>query len=255
MTDTLSRRPAVAGFAIFTLLMVAAFSGLGIWQLQRRVEKHALIARLNERLAAAPEALPARAQWSALTPARDEFRRVRFIATYAPLPDAMVYSAGSAVRDDVSGPGTWAFLPAQLPDGNVVVVNAGFVQNTMQDRSQQDRAVGRLLTGDPVDLTGYIRFPESAGRLTPTENLAKRLWFTRDHLAMARALGWNEDGKAVAPFYIDLETPAPESGIPKPGPLSVHLKDDHLQYAITWFTLAFAVVIAFGVWWRTRRNA
>jgi cytochrome oxidase assembly protein ShyY1 len=255
MTDTLSRRPAVAGFAIFTLLMVAAFSGLGIWQLQRRVEKHALIARLNERLAAAPEALPARAQWSALTPARDEFRRVRFTATYAPLPDAMVYSAGSAVRDDVSGPGTWTFLPAQLPDGNVVVVNAGFVQNTMQDRSQQDRAVGRLLTGDPVDLTGYIRFPESAGRLTPTESLAKRLWFTRDHLAMARALGWSEDGKAVAPFYIDLETPAPESGIPKPGPLSVHLKDDHLQYAITWFTLAFAVVIAFGVWWRTRRNA
>ena len=52
-----SRRPAVAGFAIFTLVMVMAFSGLGIWQLQRRVEKHALIARLNERLAAALAAL------------------------------------------------------------------------------------------------------------------------------------------------------------------------------------------------------
>jgi hypothetical protein len=48
---------------------------------------------------------------------------------------------GSAVRDDVSGPGTWAFLPAQLADGNTVVVNTGFVQNTMQDRNQQDRAV------------------------------------------------------------------------------------------------------------------
>ena len=254
MTDTLSRRPAVAGFAIFTLLMVVAFTGLGIWQLQRRIEKHALIALLNERLAAAPEPLPARAQWNALTPATDEFRRVHFTATYAPLPDAMVYSAGSAVRDDVSGPGTWAFLPAQLPDGNTVVVNTGFVQNTMQDRNQQDRAVGRLLTGDPVDLTGYIRFPESAGRLTPTENLAKRLWFTRDHLAMARALGWGEGARAVAPFYIDLESPMPESGIPKPGALSVRLKDDHLQYAITWFTLAVAVIIAFGVWWRGRRR-
>ena len=42
----------------------------------------------------------------------------------------------------------------------------------------------------------------------------------------------------------------PESGIPKPGPLTVHLKDDHLQYAITWFALAGAVVIAFGVWMR-----
>jgi len=72
---------------------------------------------------------------------------------------------------------------------------------------------------------------------------------------MAQALGWNEVSKAVAPFYIDLEQPAPESGIPKPGPLTVHLKDDHLQYAITWFTLAFAVVFAFGVWWRGQRRA
>ena len=94
--------------------MVAVFVGLGIWQLQRRVEKHALIAALNERLAAAPDALPPPSQWSALTPADDEFRRVSFTATYARLPDAMVYSSGSAVRDDVSGPGTWAFLPARL---------------------------------------------------------------------------------------------------------------------------------------------
>jgi len=254
MTGPSSRRPAVAGFAIFTLLMVAVFAGLGIWQLQRRVEKHALIARLNERLAAAPETLPVSAQWPSLTPAKDEFRRVSFTATYAPLPDAMVYSAGSAVRDDVSGPGTWAFLPAQLAGGNTVVVNAGFVQNTMQDRAQQDRAVRRLITGDPAEFTGYIRFPESAGALTPPESLTKRLWFTRDHLAMARALGWGEGGKAVAPFYIDLEAPVPESGIPKPGPLSVRLKDDHMQYAITWFTLALAVVIAFGVWWRGSRR-
>jgi cytochrome oxidase assembly protein ShyY1 len=125
----------------------------------------------------------------------------------------------------------------------------------MQDRGQQDRAVGRLVTGDPATLTGYIRFPESAGTLTPPENIVKRLWFTRDHRAMAHALGWNEDSKAVAPFYIDLEQPVPESGIPKPGPLTVHLKDAHLQYAITWFTLAFAVVFAFGVWWRGQRRA
>ena len=255
MSGLLARRPAVAGFAVFTLVMVAAFAGLGIWQLQRRAEKHALIAILHERVAAAPEALPASSQWNALTPARDEFRRVSFTATYARLPDAMVYSSGSALRDDISGPGTWAFLPARLPDGDIVVVNTGFVQNTMQDRSQQDRAVGRLVTGQPATLTGYIRFPESAGTLTPPENAAKRLWFTRDHLAMARTLGWGEGGKGVAPFYIDLEQPVPESGIPKPGPLTVHLKDDHLQYAITWFTLAFAVVMAFGVWWRAQRRA
>jgi surfeit locus 1 family protein len=228
--------------------MVALFVGLGVWQLQRRLEKHALIAALTERLAVAPGSLPSSAQWSSLVPARDEFRRVSFPAVYQSAPDAMVYSSGSAVRDDISGPGTWAFLPARLPTGEIVVINAGFVQNTMQDREQQDRAVTRLITSAPVMLSGYIRFPEAAGVLTPPENLTKRLWFTRDHLAMARALGWGTDGRPVAPFYIDLEQPVPASGIPKPGPLQVHLKDDHMQYAITWFGLAGAVVIAFGVW-------
>jgi cytochrome oxidase assembly protein ShyY1 len=251
MTAISATRRGIAGLGIFTLLILALLIGLGIWQLQRRAEKHALIAHLTERLAAAPETLPSAAQWNALTPAGDEFRRVRFSAVYEQRPDAMVYSSGSAIREDISGPGTWAFLPARLPTGETIVINTGFVQNTMQDRAQQDRAVTRLVTAAAVTLTGYIRFPESAGALTPHENIAKRLWFTRDHLAIARALGWGE----VAPFYIDLETPAPESGIPKPGPLEVHLKDDHLQYAITWFGLAGAVVIAFWVWWRGQRRA
>jgi cytochrome oxidase assembly protein ShyY1 len=244
-------RRGVAGFGIFTLVMVALLTGLGVWQLQRRTEKHALIAALTERLAAAPQSLPPSSQWNALTPASDEFRRVHFTATYRQLPDAMVYSSGSTVREDISGPGTWAFMPAALPGGEIVVINTGFAQNTMQDRAQQDRTVTRLITAEPAMLTGYIRFPEKAGVLTPPENLAKRLWFARDHLAMARALGWGE----VAPFYIDLEEPVPASGIPKPGPLEVHLKDDHLQYAITWFGLAGAVMIAFGVWLRGQRRA
>ena len=72
---------------------------------------------------------------------------------------------------------------------------------------------------------------------------------------MARALGWGEGGKQLRRSISIWNQPVPESGIPKPGPLRVHLKDDHLQYAITWFTLAAAVVIAFGVWWRAQRRA
>jgi len=238
-------------FGLFTLAMVAAFVALGLWQLQRRVEKHALIAALTERLAAAPGPLPLSVQWNVLTPERDEFRRVTFSATYAK-PDAMVYASGSAIREDMSGPVTWAFLPAKLPSGETVVVNTGFVENTMQDRAVEDRAVARLLDNGPVMLTGYLRFPESGGLFTPAANIGKRLWFARDVPDMARQLGWGVGESRLAPFYIDLESPAPPNGIPKPGPLHVHLKDDHMQYAITWFSLAFAVMIAFGVWWRRK---
>ena len=134
------------------------------------------------------------------------------------------------------------------------MVNAGFVQNTMQDRAQQDRAVARLVTGQPVKLTGYLRFPEAAGTLTPAENIAKRLWFTRDHLAMARALGWGEGGKPWRRSISIWNRPCPRAAFRNPGRSTVHLKDDHMQYAITWFGLAFAVMVAFGVWWRGQRR-
>ncbi|HZR87741.1 MAG TPA: SURF1 family protein [Bradyrhizobium sp.] len=249
MTARGARRGA-AGFVVFTFVMVALFVGLGVWQLQRRLEKHALIAALTERLATAPVPLPEVAQWPKLDPARDEFRRVTFTAAYARAPDAMVYSAGSAVREDIAGPGTWAFLPARIASGETVVINTGFVENTMQQRDVEDRAVAKLVTGQPVLLTGYLRFPGRPGPLTPAENRDKRLWFVRDTGAMASALGWGN----VAPFYIDLETPVPANGVPKPGPLTVHLRDEHMQYAITWFSLAVVVVIAFGVWARGRRS-
>src|SRR5712691_11115204 len=102
MMEVQVRRRGVAGFGVFTFLMVAVFVALGLWQLQRRAEKHALIAALTERLASPPAPLPPASQWHALTAANDEFRRVSFTATYPRLPDAMVYSAGSAVREDIS---------------------------------------------------------------------------------------------------------------------------------------------------------
>ncbi|NEW93421.1 SURF1 family cytochrome oxidase biogenesis protein [Rhodopseudomonas sp. BR0M22] len=247
MTTAAAHRRGIAGMSVIALTMVAVLLSLGIWQLQRRDEKHRLIAALNERLAASPVALPAARDWPTLDPAHDEFRRVRFTATYLKLPDAMVYSSGSAVRDDVAGPGTWAFLPARLPDGRTVVINAGFVPNTMQDRGAENRAIQPLLNGEAATLTGYLRFPEQPGLFVPAPNLDTRLWFSRDVPAMAVALGWDKAAD-IAPFYIDLETPLPANGVPKPGPLGVHLRDNHMQYAITWFGLALAVAIAFGVW-------
>ena len=241
------------GFGLFTLVMIAAFIGLGLWQLQRRTEKHALIAALTERLAAAPEPLPSPSAWNTLTPEKDEFRRVQFDATLDPSLDARVYSNGSGVRDDISGPGIWEFWPATTAGGQIVTVNMGFVPDTPKDPSKAV-TMTKLVLSLPSQVTGYIRFPEHAGFLTPSANIEKRLWFVRDHLAMAQALGWANDGKTVAPFYIDLEQPVSPSVTAKPGPLHVHLKDDHLQYAITWFALAGAVAITFGIWWRGRRS-
>ena len=199
--------------------MVALFVGLGIWQLQRRVEKHALIAALTERLAAPPGSLPSPSQWNTLTPARDEFRRVSFVATYQPPAgcDGLQFRLGRARR---------YFRSRHLGLHAGAAADRRDRRDQCRLRAEHDAGsrparIARWrgsITNEPVTLTGYIRFPEAAGALTPPENLAKRLWFTRDHLAMARALGWGEDGKPVAPFYIDLEQPVPVERHPETRP-------------------------------------
>src|SRR5207249_11483905 len=62
----------------------------------------------------------------------------------------------------------------------------------------------------------------------PSDDPGRNLWFVRDHLAIAAAKGWGD----VAPFFIELEAPAPPSGWPRPGALKVNVRNEHLQYAI-----------------------
>lgn len=228
-----------------TVVIIAVLVSLGVWQLQRRGDKLALIAALDERLAASPVPLPPPARWSEMTPARDEFRRVTLEGVIDAREQAQVFASPSALRNDVSGMGVWVFAPVKLAGGEVVVVNRGFVADGQDVPGEVSNA--------PVALTGYIRFPETPTWLTPHADRARRLWFVRDHQAIAQALGWAEP-RRVAPFYIDLESPAPPGGVPKPGPLQVSLKNDHLQYAVTWFLLAAAVTIAFAVWLRGQRR-
>ena len=97
-------------------------------------------------------------------------------------------------------------------------------------------------------MLGVVRWPEPRSYFTPNDDPARNLWFVRDHLAIAAAKGWG----GVAPFYIELETPAPPGGWPRPGALKVNIRNEHLQYAITWYGLAGVLAVMFVLWLRSR---
>lgn len=228
------------GLLLPALLAFAVLVGLGIWQIERKAWKEGLIASLTERLAVLPEALPPPANWPRLDAADDEYRRVSFSAVFDYAKEALVYGAASAFRPDVTGPGYWVFTPARLAGGGIVMVNRGFVPEGRQDA--QSRKNGQV--SGPVAVMGAMRWPEGRHWYTPKDDLAHNLWFSRDPQAIAAAQGI----AAVAPFYVEQETPVPPGGLPQPGKLVVSLPDNHLQYAITWFGLALALVGVFTVW-------
>ena len=230
--------------SLLVLVMLAALLALGTWQIERKAWKEALIDTLDRRLAAEPVALPPPEQWATLTPENDEFRRVVVFVTFDPEAEAHVYTAGSAFRSDVSGPGYWIFAPGKLADGATVVLNRGFVPE-----GRQDPAAHRPLAGR-VPMAGALRWPEPPGWFTPKDDPGRNLWFVRDHRAIADAKGWGE----VAPFYVELETPSGYGDLPRYGRIAVHLRNDHLQYALTWYGLAAVLAVAFAFWVRSRRR-
>jgi surfeit locus 1 family protein len=224
--------PAVLAFAILV--------GLGTWQIQRKAWKEGLIASLTQRTQAPPSALPARADWASLNAPDDEFTHVKFTATFDHTKEALVYAVPSAFRSDASGPGYWVFTPAHLADGSIVMVNRGYVPEAKKDPNE--RAAGQV--AGVVAIDGIMRWPEAPGWFTPRAEPAHNLWFARDPVAIAAAkvLG------SIAPFYIEQEGPAPPGGLPHPAVTEVHLRNEHLQYALTWFGLALVLVVVFVSW-------
>jgi surfeit locus 1 family protein len=203
---------------------------------ERKRWKEALIVTLEQRTRVVPIDLPPPASWPALTPANDEFRRVRATLDFFAAPPTRLYTGGSALRRDVTGPGYFVFAPARLPGGEIVVVDTGF---SPEPQSQP-------ITGKS-EIVGYLRWPEKPGWFVGEHDSSGATWFVRDHLAMARVKSW---GERIAPFYIDQEAPVPPGGVPRPGPITVQLRNDHLGYALTWFGLAAALALVTGFWAR-----
>jgi surfeit locus 1 family protein len=240
------RRRGIVLPLLFIAASVALLAALGTWQVERLQWKEALIAELDAKLSAPATDLPPRERWGQLGAAENEFRRVSFPAEFLPGEEALVYSSGSSLRPDVKGPGYWVFSPARLTGGSLVVVNRGFVPEGRQDPKTRQEGVPKGV----VDIVGSMRSPEGRGAFTPKDEPGKNLWFVRDPAAMAAARHWG----TVAPFYIDQESPPAPGGYPKVGPLKPALPNSHLQYAVTWYGLALAFLVAGLVFVRARRR-
>lgn len=234
------RRGGYVTATIFTVVGVAVLVGLGVWQLDRKVWKENLIATLTQRLSGAPAPLPPRDQWPHLTESADEYRRVSFPAQFIPGQEALVYTAGSAFRPDVQGPGYWVFAPARLPGGSIVIVDRGFIPLDRQDAATRAEDAPQGV----VDLVGVLRWPEKRGFFTPSDQPDKNIWYLRDPRLIAAAKKWD----TAAPFYVEQESPVPPNGWPRPGKLVVALPDNHLQYALTWFAMALGLAGVYVVW-------
>ncbi len=218
--------PLILGLGGLAILL-----SLGFWQLRRLEWKEAMLAAIAARIEAAPVAL-------AGVPNPD-----RAADLYLP-----VTASGTTTGEELLvlsgqkgvGAGYEVIAAFETDAGRRILVDRGFIGEAARDTPRP-----------PVTLvlTGNLHWPQEADAYTPPPDAATGLWFARDVAAMAESL-------KTDPLMVVIRTAEGDAQGIVPRPVDTSgIVNDHLEYAITWFSLA-------GVWagmtlyllWRIRRR-
>jgi surfeit locus 1 family protein len=220
---------------VFTVPALLLLLGLGTWQVERLFWKRDLIAQRQAALAADPITAP-----RSLPEARGmEFRHVTDNGVYMHDKEIFLGATSNTGRN-----GYQVLTPLQEAGGRVVFINRGFIAAELKDPAK--RSAGQV--SGPVRVAGLLRVPPAKKPVwfLPDNRPDLNYWFWVDLPAMAAA----DKLDRVAPFYIDADATPNPGGWPKGGVTRLNLPNDHLQYAITWFSLAVALVVVYVLYHR-----
>lgn len=249
MTGASGYRPAAGSFPwLVTILGLAAFAvliALGTWQVQRLHWKEGLLATIDARIHSEPRPL---AEIEALYASAGDadYRPVTATGTFRHDGERHFLATWKGKA------GFFVYTPLELADGRFVLVNRGFVPYDLKDPA--GRAEGQV-EGE-VTVTGLARnpLPQKPSSLVPDNDPAKNVFYWKDRDAMAASAGLPAQAEIV-PVFIDAGDAPNPGGFPVGGVTLIDLPNSHLQYAITWYGLAAALVGVLGVWFWRRRAA
>ncbi len=251
--------------AIATIAGVAFLIALGNWQMRRLAWKEGLIAAIAERVKAPPVPIE-EALLHAQLPGLDrqwnfdavEYRHVHALGKFDHTQERFVYEP----REE--GPGWLIFTPLYLtsernfgyrmypgPCAGRIIVNRGWVPDALKDPGS--RSAGQVV-GD-IDVDGLLRRSTPGGMFTPKGDPARNIFYARDVVELYGASCGNLKD---TPFVLDAGAEPPNSGgWPKGGTTRLELPNRHLEYALTWYGLAAALLGVFAAFaatrWRQRR--
>ena len=238
------RTVGVAGY-LFLVFPATTFC-LGVWQYNRRNWKIQKISELEEKVTrAAPVRLDLEADLDT------EYKKVEVTGQFdysqeifigpRSLIDASGGSGGGGVISLSSAGagervGYLVITPFTLSgaEGSRILVNRGWV-----GQSKAGAGAGAGLEGEGT-ITGVLRASELVSGLVPPNSPATGRWHSRDLSALAASLN-------TEPLYLDLslESGREVSGVAGPvgGQTRVVLRNDHVQYMLTWWGLSAATAL------------
>lgn len=213
---------------LFFIGAVMLLAGLGAWQVERLSWKNAQIASMQER----------RSQPALGTLPQDteglEYRNVALTGTF--LNDK---AFRMMICPHQGESGYCVITPFSLEDdGRVILVNRGFSSRGKETRLEGVQTVA-----------GVIRPNRHKRYFSPANNAEKNAWFYEDFAEMGAAAGVE-----LTPIVVEAVGVEDKGVYPIPSNGKFSLRNDHLNYAITWFSLAIIAIVMFGFYQRIPAN-
>jgi len=218
--------------------------GLGCWQVERRRQKHAQMSAIEKN--ATKEARPLPDDLRELLTM--EFSPVVVVGEFCHDEELIVkprhrhdqYRLAGTKTDPygrMNEVGAHIITPFKLVDKPYkILIQRGWVPMSHVDPAK--RAAGQVK--GRVEIVGVVRNNEKKPKFVPENDPFENEWNYRDIDMMARL-------RNCAPVYLEANGDSTVSGGPIGGQTIMHLRNEHLSYIITWYTLAG---ITGYMWWR-----
>lgn len=215
---------------VFSTLSLIFLLTLASWQVERLKWKNALIAVIDERVASEPIKFKTNLDIKEV-----EFRKTSIKGRF--LHAKEIHLSPKYYNQKI---GFHVLTPFKLSDGSgYVLVNRGWVPDGFKEKDKRKNT----LANSEVTINGTILRPQRRNVFTPENDLVKNYWFWVDIEKISEYAGVK-----VSPFVVVDEGRNVKNVYPIKLEVKPELRNDHLQYAITWFSLAITLVIIYIVY-------
>ncbi|PPR17064.1 MAG: hypothetical protein CFH33_00216 [Alphaproteobacteria bacterium MarineAlpha9_Bin3] len=212
---------------VYSSIAIIILVSLGTWQLERLRWKTDILTSMKTSLSLPPidisnEIIKNINNYS--------YRQIQLTGSYLYTNPLTIYS--KVLNKKV---GKHLVIPFKTQYGTILV-NRGFIPKDYKIPVSSETEI--------IKINGMVKFQQSINYFTPQNNIFKNEWYYINIDEVSEYISL-----PLLNFYI-VEENNIEEEYPVGSQYNINIPNDHLQYAITWFSLALALCIFINIFWR-----
>ena len=204
-------------FKVFVFFFITLFCSLGTWQLYRLQWKQDLINQISEGLNSTP------IQYSQNI--NKNYQRVTLVGKYNFKNQIYLYNL-----NEKGQPGFDVITPFETLNKENVLINRGWIKKEFKNNS--------AINSSSANIKGLLKESNRKNIFTPNNDPKENIWFSINLNEIQKMTG-----KKFNKFIVYLEDEKIDT--PKPKEITIDLPNNHLKYAITWYSISISILFYF----------